>query len=81
MPKVRLLGKVYMPTSVPIDGLCCGSVFAIGYNLYVKTNLVEKDGNIRGVNLETGHVVYLSPNTSVVNVEVEIKMVGAVELE
>ena len=79
MTSVRFNNRKDFPLSVPVGELKYGEVFGIGINLYIKTNIRERDTNIRAVNLETGCIAYLSPDLHVIKADVEINVIGQID--
>ena len=79
MASIRFNNRKDFPLSIPVGELKCGTVFGIGINLYIKTNIRERDTNVRVVNLETGCIAYLSPDLHVIEADVEISVIGQVD--
>ena len=79
MASIRFNNRKDFPLSIPVGELKCGAVFGIGINLYIKTNIRERDTNVRVVNLETGCIAYLSPDLHVIEADVEINVIGQVD--
>ena len=79
MSSIRFNNRKDFPLSVPVGDLKCGTVFGIGINLYIKTNIRERDTNVRAVNLETGCIACLSPDLHVIKADVEISVIGQID--
>ena len=79
MASVRFNNRKDFPLSVPIGEMRFGTVFGIGVNLYIKTNIRERDTNIRAVNLETGCIAYLAPDLHVIKADVEVNVIEQID--
>lgn len=79
MSNIILKERMNFPLSTPLGRLSCGAIFGIGSSLYIKTSITGTGHNIRGINLETGDVSYLSSKLHVIEIQIELKILGAIE--